>query len=209
MNQENIGVYKAISEVQDALAKIGIGKTHDAKAGGGSYKFRGIDDVYNALAPLLPEHGLCILPRTIERSVTERQSKSGNSIFSVVVDMEFDFVCSSDGSKHTVRMMGEAMDSGDKATNKAMSAAYKYACFQAFCIPVEGENDSENKTYEIAYDGLIDTEHAVEIDTLIKESGANKELFLKKYSIADVRDLTASQFQEAKKLLELKKKGKS
>jgi len=43
-----------------------------------------------------------------------------------------------DGSLHTVTMFGEAMDSADKATNKAMSAAYKYACLQAFCIPTEG-----------------------------------------------------------------------
>jgi hypothetical protein len=41
------------------------------------------------------------------------------------------------------------MDSGDKSTNKAMSAAYKYACIQSFCIPTEGDNDTENTTHEI------------------------------------------------------------
>lgn len=41
------------------------------------------------------------------------------------------------------------MDSGDKATNKAMSAAYKYAAFQAFAIPTEGDNDADGSTHEI------------------------------------------------------------
>lgn len=50
---------------------------------------------------------------------------------------DFDFVSTEDGSIHTVTTYGEAMDSGDKATNKAMSIAYKYAAFQAFCIPTE------------------------------------------------------------------------
>ena len=64
----------------------------------------------------------------------------------VTVDAEFDFVSALDGSKHTVRTFGEAMDSADKATNKAMSAAYKYAAFQAFAIPTEGDNDADAHT---------------------------------------------------------------
>jgi hypothetical protein len=46
-------------------------------------------------------------------------------------------------------MFGEAMDSGDKATNKAMSAAYKYACFQAFSIPTESRDDEDHQTHEV------------------------------------------------------------
>jgi hypothetical protein len=42
------------------------------------------------------------------------------------------------------------MDSGDKATNKAMSAAYKYACMQSFCIPTEGDNDADAQTHQVA-----------------------------------------------------------
>jgi hypothetical protein len=49
---------------------------------------------------------------------------------------------------HTARTFGEAMDSGDKATNKAMSAAYKYVTFQTFCIPTEGDNDADLTTHE-------------------------------------------------------------
>ena len=41
------------------------------------------------------------------------------------------------------------MDSADKATNKAMSAAYKYAAFQAFAIPTQGDNDADATTHEV------------------------------------------------------------
>ena len=77
----------------------------------------------------------------------ERVSQKGGALFYVTVDAEFDFVSAEDGTKHTVKTFGEAMDSGDKATNKAMSAAYKYACFQAFSIPTESDNDADAHTH--------------------------------------------------------------
>ena len=141
-------VYKAINAVQSELAILGITKNRRNSQGSG-YNFRGIDGVYNTIAPLLSKHGLCILPRVLSRECIERISKSGGGLFYVTVDAEFDFVCAEDGSKHTVKTFGEAMDSGDKATNKAMSAAYKYACFQAFSIPTEADNDADAHTHEI------------------------------------------------------------
>jgi hypothetical protein len=134
--------------VQSALAKEGISKSRSNQQQG--YKFRGIDDVYNALSPLLAQHGLCILPRCTERICVERVNAKGTALFYVTVCAEFDFVSSEDGSKHTVTTYGEAMDSGDKATNKAMSAAYKYAAMQAFSIPTEGDNDADAHTHEVA-----------------------------------------------------------
>lgn len=141
-------VYKAINAVQAELAKIGISKDRRNTQGSG-YNFRGIDDIYNALAPLLAEKGLCILPRILARESVERVSKQGGALFYITVEAEFDFVATADGSKHTVKTFGEAMDSGDKATNKAMSAAYKYAAFQAFCIPTEGDNDADGQTHQV------------------------------------------------------------
>lgn len=151
-------VYEKISAIQGALAKVGIAKegTNTQQ----NYKFRGIDQVYAALSPLLAEHGLCVLPRMVDIERSERVSiKPGYNggqpkesvLFYVTVTAEFDFVAVEDGSRHTVRTYGEAMDSGDKATNKAMSAAYKYAAFMAFAIPTEGDNDDDAQTHEVAY----------------------------------------------------------
>lgn len=143
-----MSVYKAINAVQAELSKIGITKDRTNTQGAG-YKFRGIDDVYNTISPLMAKHGLCILPRILARECVERTSGAGKALFYVTVQAEFDFVSAEDGSKHTVATFGEAMDSGDKATNKAMSAAYKYAAFQAFAIPTEGDNDADAHTYEV------------------------------------------------------------
>lgn len=150
-------VYSAIAAVMADLSKIGVGK--DKKNSQQGFMYRGVDDAMNALSPLLSKHGLVILPRVTKREVIERQSKSGGALFYVTLDMEFDFVAAEDGSKHVVGpVIGEAMDSGDKASNKAMSIAYKYACFQAFCIPTEADNDPDATTHEVAppkWDGKV------------------------------------------------------
>lgn len=143
-----MNVYECIAAVSAEIAKEGISKSRENKQQG--YSFRGIDDVYNCLAPILAKHKLVIIPQITKRDVIERQTKSGGALFYVTVEAAFDFVSAADGSKATIHTFGEAMDSGDKATNKAMSAAYKYAAMQTFCIPTEGDHDSENVTHDVA-----------------------------------------------------------
>ena len=173
VREVNMNVYNLIAKVSADLCREGISK--DRKNLQQGYSFRGIDDVYNALAPIMSQHGLVILPRILSREMVERQNKSGNSLFYVIVEAEFDFVSSHDSSKHTVKTYGEAMDSGDKATNKAMSAAYKYAAFQAFCIPTEGDNDADATTHEVKA-------HTPEFtDKLMQIAGATKETLREVY----------------------------
>ena len=140
-------VFACIAAVSGEIAQSGIAKSRQNQQQG--YSFRGIDDVYNALAPLLSKHGLVIIPRILGRELVERHTKTGGTLFNVTVEAEFDFVSIKDGSKVTARSFGEAMDSADKATNKAMSAAYKYTAFQTFCIPTEGDNDADATTHEV------------------------------------------------------------
>jgi hypothetical protein len=147
--KEALNVYQCIALVSAELAQTGISKDRNNAQQG--YKFRGIDDVYNAIAPIIAKHGLVILPRILSRAVVERTTQKGGVLFYVTVEAEFDFVSAAmPDSRVTVRTYGEAMDSGDKATNKAMSAAYKYAAFQTFCIPTEGENDADATTHQVA-----------------------------------------------------------
>lgn len=170
-------VYQLIAAVSAAIAHDGIGKNRRNQQQ--NYAFRGIDDVYNALAPVLAKHGLVILPRILARECVERTSKSGSAQFFVTVEAEFDFVSAHDGSRHTVRTYGEAQDSADKATNKAMSAAYKYAAFQTFCIPTEGDNDADATTPEpsvpTAPDGYADNLTTLESLTIPEAREAFKK----------------------------------
>ncbi len=148
MSTEAGHVYKAITAVMAVMAREGISKGRNNAQQG--YKFRGIDDVYNALSSQLAAQNLCMLPRVVAREHVERTAKSGGSLNYTILEVEFDFVSSIDGSKHTIRTVGEAMDSADKSSNKAMSAATKYACLVAFQIPTEGDNDADAHTPEPA-----------------------------------------------------------
>lgn len=148
-------VYKAINLITAEMAAEGISKTRKNQQQG--FMFRGIDDVYASLAPKLAKHGLCMLPRIISRESSERQTAKGGVLLYTVLHVEYDLVSAIDGSKHTVSVVGEAMDSGDKSSSKAMSAAYKYAAFQAFAIPTEADNDADAHTHEVSplvLDGL-------------------------------------------------------
>ena len=173
---ENLGVYKAIAAVTAAMAKEGIGKGRKNQQQG--YSFRGIDDVYNVLSGMLATAGLCIIPRILSRVCEERTTKSGSALFYVTVEAEYDLVSSEDGSKHTAKVFGEAMDSADKATNKAMSAAYKYMAFQTFAIPTEGDNDADAVTHVVVpaakaptpydYDAALDAMRAAKSEAQLK-----------------------------------------
>ena len=179
-------VYKAINAVQAALAVVGITKNQRNTQGAG-YNFRGIDDVQNALAPLLARHKLVILPRVIGRTCEERLSKSGGNLFYTTVEVEYDFVSAEDGSKHTIKMYGEAMDSGDKSTNKAMSAAYKYAAIQAFCIPVEGDPDHESHQVEAKKPNLSNARFAKAVEA-IKSGQYSTENLRKDFALTEEQE---------------------
>lgn len=202
-------VYKAINKVQSELAAVGLAK--DRRNTMQNYNFRGIDDVYNVLSPLLAKHGLCILPRVLTREVTTHITPKGGTLFYVAVEVEFDFVASSDGSKHVVKTFGEAMDSGDKATNKAMSAAYKYAAFQAFAIPTEGDNDADAHTHEIAAPvKKLSKAQAEEITMLINQTNTDFAAFMKwlsdgaRYECRSLADAPAECYEHAVKRLKAK-----
>jgi hypothetical protein len=143
-----MSVYKAIAAITAELAGTGISKDRRNQTQG--YAFRGIDDVYGALSRLLAKHGLCIIPRVVSREQVERQTAKGGTLFYTTVAVEYDLISAEDGSKHTATITGEAMDSADKSTNKAMSAAYKYLALQLFCIPTEGDNDADASHHEVA-----------------------------------------------------------
>ena len=192
-------VYAKIATITGVLAKHGIAKDRDANFG----KFRGIDDVYKALAPLLAEHRLCVVPRMVGREAVERRSKSGTALFYVTVEAEFDFVSVDDGSMHTARTFGEAMDSSDKATNKAMSAAYKYAAFMTFCIPTEGDADAE--THEVS--GEMPAAEYTKLIQLIEATKSNVPMLLKAIGVSPDRQLislSVGEYEKAASALETK-----
>jgi hypothetical protein len=185
-------VYRAISAVTAEMAKAGIAKNRTNEQQG--FRFRGIDDVYNSLASVLANNRLCMLPRVVERQAIERATRNGGVATYTIVTLEVDLVSAEDGSMHTIRTVGEAMDLGDKSSNKAMSAAFKYACFMAFQIPTEGDNDPDAHTIEKAHarksngDDWAEWEVAFAAEmNAAKTAGELKSVYLRAYREAQMR----------------------
>ena len=138
-------IYQAIIVV---MADIGaIGK--DKKNAQQGFKYRGVDDVMNALQPVMVQHGLFVVPEIIDQKREERQTNRGGNLIYSVCTVRYTFYAK-DGSSVQCVVVGEGMDSGDKATNKAMSIAFKYACFQVFCIPTEEMKDPDAEVHTVA-----------------------------------------------------------
>lgn len=137
-------IYTKIPKIMSLVGVIGKDRTNTMQG----YKFRGIDDMYNALNEHLSKEGIFVTSKVIEKQREERQSAKGGLLLYSILTMEFEFFAE-DGSSVKSTTVGEAMDSGDKSMNKAMSTAYKYALMQIFCIPTEEEKDTEYQSPEV------------------------------------------------------------
>ena len=144
--QNSKSVYELISLVQSDLSKEGISKSQTNKFD--KYNFRGIDDVYNALSPLMAKHGLVCVPFVLSTPITkDKATKSGGSDFLTTIEVEYRLYAPN-GQMVVAKVFGEGSDRGDKSINKAMSSAYKNMAFQLFAIPTEGDHDTENHSPE-------------------------------------------------------------
>lgn len=138
-----MNIYESITKIMEDIPAIGKDKVNSQQ----HFKFRGIDDVMNVMQPILAKHKVFVVPQVLEQTREERvTSKGGNLIYSML-RIKFIFYAE-DGTYVEAITEGEGMDSGDKASNKAMSIAFKYALFQVFCIPTEEMLDPDQETQE-------------------------------------------------------------
>lgn len=136
-------IYEALIKANELVGAISKGNTNQQQG----FKFRGVDDVYNRLHPILAKCGIVIVPEVVSYEVTERQARNGVLLYTrATIRHHF---TTSDGSSVTTLVVGEAMDSGDKGMNKAMSIALKYALFQLFTIPTDEDKDPDATTHEL------------------------------------------------------------
>ncbi len=157
------------------------------------YKYRGIDDVLNALNPAMSKHGIFCLPAVKDIKREERTTLKGGLLIYSTVTVEYTF-CAADGSSITCTVTGEGMDSGDKSINKAMSAAFKYACFQTFCIPTEEMKDSEQDSPEpMPKPKGIGGIKAKALAKFLNDEGIPEDYILRIYKQESLSDLTEKQ----------------
>lgn len=129
-----------------AAAKVGA-ITKEKRNAQQGFNFRGIDDVLNAVHPVFAELGITPVPQVLAAQREERTTKSGNNLIYTILSVAVHFYAP-DGTSVKAIVQGEAMDNADKSSNKAMSAAFKYACFQVLSIPTEEMEDADATTPE-------------------------------------------------------------
>lgn len=131
-------IYELMSKVMADIGFIAKGRKNIQQG----YAFRGIDDVFSALQPALIKHGVFYVPEVLRSDQIERETAKGGRLIYTTLLVAYTFYAPDGSSVHTV-VVGEAMDSGDKSSNKAMSAALKYAVLQIFCVPTHETPDAD------------------------------------------------------------------
>lgn len=130
---ENTNQPLIFGQMAKIMAEIAAVKKEKTMMGGASYKYRGIDDVMNALHNLFARHEIVITSRIAECECNI--SVSGKETHAVT-KVEYTF-WAKDGSKMENLGIGEGMDNRDKAISKALSQTYKNVLLQVFLIPTE------------------------------------------------------------------------
>ncbi len=129
-----MNIYESLTAIQADVDFIGKDKQTQS---GSRFMYRGVDQVLNTLHPLFAKHKVFAVPEVLEiLSREERATNNGNKVLYEVLKIKYTFYAE-DGTSLSAIVVGEAMDSGDKVSNKCMSVAYKYACFQILSIPTE------------------------------------------------------------------------
>lgn len=136
-------IYKQLPKAAEKIGSI----TKDKRNTQQGYNFRGIDDVLNAIHPVFAELGITPVPQVLRATREERTTKTGNNLIYTILTVAVCFFAE-DGTYVKAVVQGEAMDSADKSSNKALSAAFKYACFQVLSIPTEEMQDADQTTPE-------------------------------------------------------------
>lgn len=197
-------IYAAISGVMQDVGAVG--KNDKNKDQG--FMYRGIDAVMNALQPAMIKNKIFVVPTVLSEERTERTTARGGVLFYTRLRIKYTFYAE-DGSSISAEVIGEAMDSGDKATNKAMSVAYKYACFQVFCIPTEEMHDPDAECHDVAPAEPEQPEvfyvDDVKIKVLkdnMKKKGVTDNQVLDICKVSTFEEITVQQFMSVMKKLE-------
>lgn len=195
---EKKNIFETINAVMEEVGAVGKNSRNEQQ----KYMYRGIDDVMNALNPAFTKHKLLMVPEVVSQKREERQTANGKNIIYSVLSVKYTFYAEDGSSIYTI-VPGEGMDSGDKASNKAMSSAFKYACFQTFCIPTEEMKDPDAETPPPSKPAKPTLE-AKYVNTLFAElqrTGIGLKGILQTYKVTDVHDLAFDDWKKAMDIL--------
>lgn len=198
-----MNIFESIANVMKEIGVIG----KDSKNQQQGFMYRGVDAVMNALNPALVKYKVFVAPEVLEQTREERTTSKGNALLYTILKVKYTFYAE-DGSNVSCVVVGEGMDSGDKSSNKALSVAFKYACFQIFCIPTEEMIDPDAECHEVAsktksevprMSKNIDAEQKTKILAQLNRTGVTIETLLSMVKAPTIDDIPASAFDSVMK----------
>jgi hypothetical protein len=141
--ENKLPIAQALNEIMKAVGAIAKKDKNTAQG----FNFRGIDSVVNAVSPALQKFGVVIVPSVEEYEYqTVEIGRNRTAMGHVRVKVTYTFI-GANGDAISATVVGEAMDSGDKATAKAMSVAFRTALLQSLSLPTD-EVDPDANSYE-------------------------------------------------------------
>jgi ERF superfamily len=130
-----------VQKIAEAMKSVGHLSKDKKLSGGGSYEYLSEEKISAFLHNVFADLGLIVAP--IHYEIIENRedtTRNGGILHNVRVRATFRFT---DGEDFLdVMSLGEGSDSGDKAVNKAMTGAYKYALRQSMLISTGDDPDA-------------------------------------------------------------------
>lgn len=129
-------IHRSMGEVMRSVTAIYKSQYNEQQR----FRYRGVDDIINALHGLFADAGIVIIPRELEFQTSElpmAPDRDGKArvMHRTLIHMEFTFMSTLDGSVVTADGWGEGQDMADKGPYKAKSFALKSVLSQMFLIP--------------------------------------------------------------------------
>ena len=138
---EEKNIYQALTAIMKEVGSIGKGQKNKQQG----FNFRGIDDVYNHVQPIMAKYGVFSVPSVLNERSEDRETHKGGTLIYRILTIKYTFYAS-DGTSVEATVIGEGMDSGDKGANKAMAVGHKYALLQVLSIPTQDMVDPDSET---------------------------------------------------------------
>lgn len=212
MKQEDIkklNIYEKMSAITNELGVIAKNLNVDMGKGK-SYKAVQEKDVLDAVKPIEEKYRVYSYPKerkVIDNGILEKETQYGISKNMYLrIETTYEFV-NIDNPEEKIQMTSYAdgIDSGDKATGKAMTYSDKYSLLKAYKIAT-GDDPDKDASPEKGYRQPQDTNLINEFERLVIETESDKQEIYKYFKVNDITDLDNVKLQLAIDILKRKVK---
>lgn len=83
-----MNIYESIAAIMQEIPAIGKDKKNQQQ----NFNYRGIDDVMNALQPILSKHRVFVVPEVLAQNREERKNSKGGTLMYSIMQIKYSFL---------------------------------------------------------------------------------------------------------------------